>query len=177
MLNQPMKATRARWCALFPWLFRTLEMSSPKDVSAGTKMVELRSVGEVTCYERAVLSYTSLRDVMAAQKVKPTLLTEIDDLGLCLRNNRPRTPKSQLLEKAARAWLQPTVRDRRLQQSNFFLRYWLKCTKQTPPPATLYHSSAALSSCIPYLPFFKCFDVSPSVDRLREPKTHPLPCC
>lgn len=172
-----MKATRARWCALFPWLFRTLEMSTPKDVSAGTKMVELRSLGEVTCYERAVLSYTSLRDVMAAQKRKPTLLTEIDDLGLRLSSNRPRTPKSRLLEKAALAWLQPTVCDRSLQQSNFFLRYWLKCTKQTTPPASLHNSPASLSSCIPYLPLFKCFDVSPSVDRLREPKTYPLPCC
>lgn len=138
-------------------------------------MVELRGLGDVARYERAGLSYTSLRDVMAAQKRKPAALqTEIDDLGLSVDENRPRTPKSRLLEKAALAWLQPTVCDRSLQQNNFFLRYWLKCTKQPTPHFPWQDSSTTLSRCILHLPFFKCFDISPSVERLREPQPFPL---
>lgn len=174
--SSSMKATRARWCTLFPWLFRTIEMSSPKDVSSGTKMVELRGLGDAARYERAGMSYTSLRDIIAAQKRKPTRTTEVDDVGLRVNNNCPRTPKSRLLEKAALAWLQPTVCDRSLQQRNFFLRYWLKYTKPTTPPLALRSPSANLSSCKLHLPFLKCFDMSPSAESLREPKTFPLLC-
>jgi hypothetical protein len=86
--------TTTPWCALFPWLFRNLEMNASKDVSGGgTVMVELRGLGDsVSCYKRASaagLSYISLQDVMAAQKRRSSsLTTEVNDLdGLWVSNN------------------------------------------------------------------------------------------
>ncbi|CAM6088309.1 unnamed protein product [Calypogeia fissa] len=176
-VNTSMKANRARLCALFPWLFKTLEMNTPKDVRSGTKMIELRGLGEVANYERIGLSYTSLRDVMAAQKRRrTTLTTELGD-GHWSSDNYPRTPKSRLLEKAAHAWLQPTVCDRRFQHRNFFSMYWLRNLGRPnqPTAATLpvapHRSAASLSSCIVFLPFLKWFDLSPRVERLGEPPT------
>lgn len=179
-----------RWCALFPWLFRNLEMNASKDVSSGgMAMVELRGLGEVSCYERASaagLSYISLRDVLAAQKRRPSNLTsEVNDLdGLWVSNNNhgtPRTPKSRLLEKAARAWLQPTISDRSLQHSNFFARYWMKCTSHiaaAAAPRALHHtrSGTNLSNCIVYFPFLKCFDMTPSESYSRDAHVLPLLC-
>jgi hypothetical protein len=185
-----MKSTgTTRWCALFPWLFRNLEMNAPKDVSGGgTAMVELRGLGDsVSCYERASaagLSYISLQDVLAAQKRRPSnLTTEVNDLdGLWVSNNHgtPRTPKSRLLEKAARAWLQPTVSNRSLQHSNFFARYWMKYTSHSSEaaPRALHHSQSGtnLSNCIVYFPFLKCFDMTPSENYSREHHALPLLC-
>ncbi|KAJ7561686.1 hypothetical protein O6H91_03G037700 [Diphasiastrum complanatum] len=85
---------------------------------------EMRGSRELLNFDAESVGYTSLRDVLSSLVVNHKQGAIHREL-VCFIN--PRTPiKNHLVEKAARAYLQPLTVVEKRNKSHFFVKYWQK---------------------------------------------------